>query len=225
MHANPHRDDPHPSLVLESGTLDAAVREAKVDRLLFDVDEGDRAALVRAVKVARKATPEVMRRVLAAFDAVPKLTACELYYRGLLLFRLGDGVAAAISHTRAAEAGNADAMFELSVLYARGLGVRANADLSEAWLQRAAAANHPRALYNVGAAYASGAKGQPDYERAASYYERATYLGNGRAAATLAAMISAGEIPGTADEASAWLTMAEDLGFFPEPRRSREHAS
>ena len=157
--------------------------------------------------------------------AVPKLTACELYYRGLLLFRLGDGGAAAISHTRAAEAGNADAMFELSVLYARGLGVRANADLSEAWLQRAAAANHPRALYNVGAAYASGAKGQPDYERAASYYERATYLGNGRAAATLAAMISAGEIPGTADEASAWLTMAEDLGFFPEARRSREHAS
>lgn len=225
MHANPHRDDPRPHPVLDPSALEAEVREAKVNRLLSEVDEGDRGALVRAVKVARKATPEVMRRVLAAFDATPRLTAGELYYRGLLLFRLGDWVAAAISHTRAAESGSADAMFELSVLYARGLGVRANAELSEAWLQRAATANHPRALYNVGAAYASGAKGQPDYERAASYYERATYLGNGRAAATLAAMISAGEIPGTADEASAWLTMAEDLGYFPEARHSREHAS
>ncbi len=225
MHATPHRDDPRPTLVFDAGTLDAETRAAKVSRLLDDVDAGERAALVRAVKVARKATPEVKRRVLAAFDTVPRLTANELYYRGLLLFRLGDLVAAAISHTRAAEAGSADAMFELSVLYARGLGVRTSPEISEAWLQRAAAANHPRALYNLGAAYASGAKGRPDYERAASYYERATYLGNGRAAATLAAMISAGEISGTADEASAWLTMAEDLGYCPDVPRDRSDAS
>lgn len=120
---------------------------------------------------------------------------------------------------RAAELGNGNAIFELSIVYGQGLGVDVDPVAAQAWLERAAAVEHPRALYNLGAACASGRadpEGVPDFDKAAAYYERAAAVGNGRAAAMLGIMILQEEIEGSTALASSWLNAAEEHGFDVE---------
>lgn len=115
---------------------------------------------------------------------------------------------------RAAEAGNLDAKFELSLYYGQGLGVPVDAQKAQAWLDAAADAGHFRALYNVGAAYAAGQRGDaPDLALAAKYYQRAADAGHGRAACTLGVMILTEELPGSKEDAIAWLDRAEGLNY------------
>ncbi|MCA9621341.1 MAG: sel1 repeat family protein, partial [Myxococcales bacterium] len=118
---------------------------------------GERGALKPFAFLARFSTETVQRRVLAAIDALADPIAGELYLRGLLLHWLGDAEASFEAHRRAAEAGDPDAKFELSLCYGQGLGVPPDPEQARLWLGRAAAANHPRALYNLGAAHASAA--------------------------------------------------------------------
>lgn len=174
---------------------------------------GDRAARLQFAKLSRNSSDTNQRRALAMLGARPDPNAAELYQRGLVHHWLGELEASHASHVAAAEAGNADAMFELYILYAQGLGVAADAAASKAWLDRAAAAEHPRALYNIAAAFATGMYGETDMAKAAAYYERAANRGNGRAAATLAIMILQQEIDGTKEQATRWLDAADAHGF------------
>ncbi|WP_327004948.1 sel1 repeat family protein [Dactylosporangium sp. NBC_01737] len=141
-------------------------------------------------------------------------TDAEARYRlGLVEQWLGDPAAAVEHHLWAAGQGNADAAFELYVLYSTGEGVPRDDDTGRTWLLRAADLGQPRALYNVGAAHATGTGFPADLTLAADYYRRAADAGNARAAAMLGYMHLVGEgIP--ADEATAarWFDTAEDLG-------------
>ena len=114
---------------------------------------------------------------------------------------------------RAAELGNLDAKFELSLYYGQGLGVPVDAEKAQQWLDAAADAGHFRALYNVGAAYAAGQRGAPDLSLAAKYYQRAAEAGHGRAACTLGVMILTHVIPGETEDATRWLNRADELGY------------
>lgn len=174
---------------------------------------GDREALLQFARLTRSSTEPNRRRALGALEAVADPSAAEQYQRGLIYNWLSDLETSHRCHVEAAAAGSADAMFELYVLYAQGLGVAADAATSQHWLDRAAAAEHPRALYNLGAAHASGSHGPVDLAKAASFYERAAARGNGRAAATLAVMILQHEIDGTTQQASQWLDAADAHGY------------
>ncbi len=174
---------------------------------------GDREASMHYARTSRHSSRDNQERALALLLKNQDPSAAELYQRGLVQNWLSDLEASAATHLLAAERGSLDAQFELYIYYAQGLGVEADAEKSQAWLQRAAEGNHPRALYNIAAAYASGSSGEQDLEKAAAYYERAAALGNGRAAATLGVMILTEEIKGTREQAVRWLDTADEYGY------------
>ncbi|WP_435738012.1 hypothetical protein V5D56_05315 [Cellulosimicrobium sp. PMB13] len=125
-----------------------------------------------------------------------------------------DAAASVRDHEVAAERGNADALFELSVLTATGQGVAADPARSRDYLERAAAAGHPRALYNVAAQHATGDGRPRDPQRALALYVQAGEQGNGRALFTAGIMTLTGDgtLPDPA-RAATLLQEAQDLGF------------
>ena len=120
---------------------------------------GAREAAMRFAKGARGSSQENHVEALRLLQALAQPTPAELYQRGLVQHWLGDLEASCASHTAAAAAGDADAMFELHLYYGQGLGVAPDAAASRRWLERAAEAGQARALYNLGAAWASGRHG------------------------------------------------------------------
>jgi hypothetical protein len=120
--------------------------------------------------------------------------------------------------TIAAERGNADAMFELSVLaYNGALGAR-DPDAAIRWCRAAGERGHARAAYNLGAFYAVGNGVPRDPAQALAWYVKASAAGHGQASATAGIMIWKGE--GTAPDpvrGKQLLSLAESQGVDPTP--------
>ncbi|MBD5785728.1 sel1 repeat family protein [Cellulosimicrobium terreum] len=124
-----------------------------------------------------------------------------------------DAAASVRDHEVAAERGDADALFELSVLTATGQGVAADPQRSRHHLERAAAAGHPRALYNLAAQHATGDGRPHDSQRALALYVQAGEKGHGRASFTAGVMTLIGDgAQPDAVRAGALLRAAQDQG-------------
>jgi len=182
---------------------------------------GHRHAALAFANWTRHANEAAQRTAIAVLTALSNdvddtTRGTELCQLGYVHTWLKEHAHALQALQKAADLGNGNAIFELSIVYGQGLGVDVDPVAAQAWLERAAAAEHPRALYNLGAAWASGradAEGIPDFDKAATYYERAAEQGNGRAAAMLAVMILQEDIEGTTATASSWLDDADEAGF------------
>ncbi len=132
------------------------------------------------------------------------------YQRGLVQYWLGRIPDAAISHRQAAEAGNADAMFELYVLQATSQ-ISDDSVGARQWLERAGEHGQPRALYNLGAAYATGDGYDRNPARAAECYRKAAEAGHAKAALALGVMHLLGDGVAADSQAAAELfELAED---------------
>lgn len=110
----------------------------------------------------------------------------------------GQGYAANPTRARAmmqaaADAGSADALFELYVYDATGLTGPANLNAAMTRLHQAAKLGHARAMANLAGAYATGTGISRDPSRALTWYLRAAEAGSVRAAATLARMYGTGQ--------------------------------
>lgn len=118
-------------------------------------------------------------------------------------------------HEQAAQAGDADAMFELFALASTGQGTKKDEPRAVVWLMEAAKRNHPRALYNLGAFHAMGTFGfAQDYEASARFYEAASECGHGRASATLGTMYLGGQgVKKSEKKAKEFFSRAEAQGF------------
>ncbi|MES2666154.1 MAG: caspase family protein [Pseudomonadota bacterium] len=98
---------------------------------------------------------------------------------------------------RAAEAGSAEAQFELAQLYEIGLGVPQSIPRALELYQAAAAQNFPDALNDLGFFYFQGEMGVArDPEKGLKYFERAADLRQPQAMFNFASMIDDGNIPG-----------------------------
>jgi uncharacterized protein len=86
---------------------------------------------------------------------------------------------------KAAEAGSAEAQFQLGLMAADGIGGPQDDVAARAWFQKAAAQNHPGALEWMGAFAQSGRGGPRDANAARAYFEKAAALGNENAKAAL----------------------------------------
>lgn len=173
---------------------------------------GDRMGAIVFAAMSRRASEDARRAALAYLsdflDEDPGGTAT--YWYGVLEDMLGAAADAVATQERSAALGNADAMFELHILYVKGEGVPQDDEAAREWLLRAADLDHPRALYNVAAGHAAGDGFPRDSAVAAEYYERAANAGNGRAAATLGVMYLTGEgVPSDPAEAARWFDHAE----------------
>jgi uncharacterized protein len=126
-----------------------------------------------------------------------------------------DAEAGARYHRAAAERGDADAAFELSVLYATGDGVTENEEESHRWTVRAAELGSSRAMANLGGMFATGRGVEQDPGTALRWYGKAAEAGNARAAYTAGMMCLVGDggLPVDEDEANRYFSHAEELGF------------
>ncbi|MFT3839876.1 MAG: tetratricopeptide repeat protein [Myxococcaceae bacterium] len=117
-------------------------------------------------------------------------------------------------HRESAARGNANAMFELSVLLSIGDGVAPDPKQAREWVRKAAEAGHARAMYNMGAFAATGNGTPKDLAEAVRWYRGSSEAGNGRATFTLALMTMNGEGI-EADDAAAedLLELARSQGF------------
>ena len=94
---------------------------------------------------------------------------------------------------QAADLGSRDAMFELYIHYAQGIGTAVNEGQAYAACLRAAEAGHARAMYNLGAFHATGRGTAKDMTQAVAWYERAADAGNPSAMAGLAVIYATGD--------------------------------
>ncbi|MEH1101762.1 tetratricopeptide repeat protein [Micromonospora sp. CPCC 205561] len=202
---------PHPFPVGGTEQLDSALRcFAEAAR------HGDRQGAYLFAALGREAVDRVGPHALTLLEPLraDDPTGEANYWSGIVHYLRGDGGAAVAHHRRAAAAGNADAMFELHVLYGTGDVVPPDEEAAREWLLRAADRDHPRALYNVAAAHASGRGFPRDEAAAAGWYERAAAAGNARAAATLGVMYLLGSgVPTDAGRAAGWFDRAEEQGY------------
>ncbi len=164
-------------------------------------------------------SPPKMRNILEELleddeDGAARLLLGWMHYAGYLFE--ADLEQAVRFQESAAERGNADAMFELSILHGNGEGVDRDEEESVAWCRRAAEAGSVRAMYNLAASYAAGRVVDQDDAAALQWYERAAENGHGRAAATLAYMYGFGEgAPEDHAAAAEYFDLAFDFGYDP----------
>ena len=181
---------------------------------------GDRAAVLLFARASRDASDEALEYALELLDPLlaDDPNGVARYEYALVEYHLDQTEEAAANHQQAAALGNADAMFELYVLYNAGDGVPHDPDQARQWLLRAAELNQNRALYNLGACHATGNGGFPKNEATAlQYYERSAEAGNTKAAGTLGVMYLTGNgAPLDRRSAARWLDLAQANGLDVE---------
>lgn len=131
----------------------------------------------------------------------------------------------AVRHFRAAaDLGDADAAFELTVHYTRGWGVPSDQAASDRWTWRAAELGSARAMSNLGGMFAVGRGVAKDPRTALDWYARAAAAGHAKAAYTAGVMCLLGDggLPVDTVMAQRWFDRARTLGYGvdSEPRKT-----
>ena len=112
-----------------------------------------------------------------------------------------------------ANAGDAEAQFNLGVMYDAGLGVPQDLVEAVAWYRQAAEQGDADAQYNLGVAYANGLGVPQDLVEAVAWCRQAAEQGYADAQYNLGLMYANGEgVPQDAVEAVAWYRQAAEQG-------------
>ncbi|MCB1450579.1 MAG: sel1 repeat family protein, partial [Nitratireductor sp.] len=106
--------------------------------------------------------------------------------------------------TRAADAGDPEAMFELGKLYEQGIGVKQDVKRAVELFRKAADLDFADAINDLGFLHFQGGEGVVrDQKRALEFFERAARLRHPEAMFNYAALIDDGVVPGKTPEDSA----------------------
>jgi hypothetical protein len=120
-------------------------------------------------------------------------------------------------HKNAAEAGMAEAQFELYVFLSQGIGCTRDDPQAVEWNRKAAIQGIDRAIYNEATFYAEGVHGYPkDLSKAVSLYEQASEFGNWMASKNLGIMYYTGDgVPQDVENGELYLRKAarQNWGF------------
>ena len=108
-----------------------------------------------------------------------------------------------------ADQGDADAQFNLGVMYDNGEGVPEDDTQAVAWYRKAADQGHARAQFNLGAMYGNGQGVPQNFTQAVAWYHKAADQNHARAQFNLGFMYDDGEgVPQDNVEAYKWLSLA-----------------
>ena len=121
------------------------------------------------------------------------------------------GAQTPLAETRqSADQGDADAQFDLGVMYANGEGVPQDYTQAVAWWRKAADQGHARAQNNLGVMYETGQGVPEDFTQAVAWYRQAADQGHAGAQANLANRYRLGGqgVPQDFVEAHKWLILA-----------------
>ena len=112
-----------------------------------------------------------------------------------------------------AEAGDANAQFDLGIAYVNGIMGQPNYETAVKWIRRAAEQGLPEAQFALGAHYHRGEGVSQDYTQAVEWYRQAGLQGNAAAHFNLGYCHEIGEgVPQNRDEAIAWYRRAARQG-------------
>jgi hypothetical protein len=81
-------------------------------------------------------------------------------------------------YKNAADAGNLEAMYNLGVCYANGLGVEKSLSSADGWYRKAAEKGQADAMNNLGISYEYGNGVEQDFSKAAFWYKQGVQGGN-----------------------------------------------
>ena len=113
------------------------------------------------------------------------------------------------AYRKAAEQGNADAQFNVGVMYANGRGVPQDYAQARDWYRKAAEQGNADAQFNVGVMYANGQGVPQDYGQALVWYRKAAEQGAAAAQGNLGVMYAKGEgVPRDDAQAYMWFNLA-----------------
>lgn len=198
--------------------LVAKVASARTDALALAGGAGHEDAALEFVKSVWS-TRDAARAEAAAKLALKNSSNAEnLYLLGLFAFNgfgLNEDCAASLAwHRKAAEKGNAAAMFELYAMLSQGIGSPANPKEAVQWCHKSADGGYPRAMANLGGFYATGNGVDKDQALSLKWYAAAAELGHGKSAATLGVMYALGDgAAESAEMAKTYFAMADECGF------------
>ena len=114
---------------------------------------------------------------------------------------------------RQAIRGDANAQFNLALMYIKGLGVEQSYETAALWYKRAANQGHADAQVNLAFMYIKGLGVEQSYETAALWYERAASQGNAKAQYNLAIMYEDGlGVEQSYETAALWYERAANQG-------------
>ena len=116
--------------------------------------------------------------------------------------------------TRAANAGNAEAMFYLGYMYASGFGVPQDYGQARQWYEKGAAAGNAAAMTNLGLLYENGQGVPQDYGQARQWYEKGAAAGNAAAMERLGNLYKDGQgVPRDYGQARQWYEKGAAAGY------------
>lgn len=114
---------------------------------------------------------------------------------------------------KAADQGDADAQFNLGVMYASGHDVAQDYKTAMWWYRKAADQGYAKAQCNLGSMYYEGHGVPQDYGQAASWYRKAADQGDAEAQCNLGNMYARGRgVPQDYSAAASWYRKAADQG-------------
>ncbi len=115
---------------------------------------------------------------------------------------------------RLAETGNADAQYDLAMLYRTGKGVEKNLGKSFKWFQKAAEQGLPDAQYYLAYMYDNGEAVDKDLQKAFVWYLKAAEHGQGLAQINLGVIYANGlGVPQNVSRAYLWFHAAASQGY------------
>lgn len=137
-----------------------------------------------------------------------------------VMYRDGDGKSVRMDYEqarrwfeKAASVGDAEALFQLGLLYYYGRGVKQDFAEAHRLYLKSAEAGNSKAMNNLGILYQNGEGVRKDYEQARRWYEKAASLGNGMAMSNLGLVYHYGRgVKRNAVEARRWYNMAIERG-------------
>ena len=135
------------------------------------------------------------------------------FNKGVAAYESGDFATALGEFRPLAEQGDADAQYNLGVMYEKGRGVPQDDKIALKWFTLAAEQGYARAQHNLGVMYANG-EGVPQNDKSAvKWYRLAAEQGNAGAQNNLGVMYRKGE--GVVKDnvyAHMWYTLAAEQG-------------
>ena len=143
-----------------------------------------------------------------------ELSAQEWLKKGIKAERLGHDSQAVQYYRRAADAGNADAMSNLGLMYAAGRGVGWDDGQAVIWHRKAADAGNASGMVKLGSMYAFGRGVPRDDAQAVMWYRKAADAGDALGMSGLGYMYAVGRggLPQDDAQAVIWYRKAADAG-------------
>ena len=150
--------------------------------------------------------------VIIGFTAFSQ-TAEELFNQGMDYLYKKDYSKAAECFRKAADQGDAEAQYNLGVMYDNGHGVQQDYQEAVKWYRKSADQGVAEAQYNLGIMYCNGDGVQQNYQEAVKWYKKSADQGNAQAQYNLGDMYFNGYgVQQDYQEAVKWNRKAADQG-------------